>query len=196
MNAPLRERRRGEAHRRHANGCRLPRSSVGWVGGVYPSAQLKARTAASDGHNASTRAARSAGLNFAVILLSKAMNVGRDHLIHRKRSPFPYEGKDLTRLKVGETVRSGATLRTFSGFSLQLTALREGDRVSFSPHPPLRGPPSPRGEGLNALDIRKPAPMMLSGLWSPVSLTTFSIEKINMYNRTYQFYKYHYQAYD
>ena len=31
----------------------------------------------------------SAGLNFAVILLSKAMDVGRDHLIHRKRSPFP-----------------------------------------------------------------------------------------------------------
>ena len=41
----------------------------------------------------------SAGLNFAVILLSKAMDVGRDHLIHRKRSPFPYEGKDLTPLK-------------------------------------------------------------------------------------------------
>ena len=42
----------------------------------------------------------SAGLNFAVILLSKAMDVGRDHLIHRKRSPFPYEGKDLTRSKL------------------------------------------------------------------------------------------------
>ena len=25
------------------------------------------------------------------------MDVGRDHLIHRKRSPFPYEGKALTR---------------------------------------------------------------------------------------------------
>ena len=35
----------------------------------------------------------SAGLNFAVILLSKTMDVGRGHLIHRKRSPFPYEGK-------------------------------------------------------------------------------------------------------
>ena len=43
--------------------------------------------------------ARSAGLRFAVILLSKAMDVGSDHLIHRKRSPFPYEGKDLTRSK-------------------------------------------------------------------------------------------------
>ena len=39
---------------------------------------------------------RSAGLNFVVILLPKAMDVGRDHLIHRKRSPFPYEGKALT----------------------------------------------------------------------------------------------------
>ena len=40
-----------------------------------------------------------------MILLSKAMDVGRDHLIHRKRSPFPYEGKALTPLKVG--VRPG-----------------------------------------------------------------------------------------
>ena len=36
-----------------------------------------------------------------MILLSKAMDVGRDHLIHRKRSPFPYEGKDLTPDKMG-----------------------------------------------------------------------------------------------
>ena len=42
----------------------------------------------------------SAGLNFAVILLSKTMDVGRDHLIHRKRSPFPYEGKALMRSKL------------------------------------------------------------------------------------------------
>ena len=40
--------------------------------------------------------------NVAVIVLSKTCNVGRDHLIHRKRSPFPYEGKDLTRLKISE----------------------------------------------------------------------------------------------
>ena len=39
--------------------------------------------------------------------LSKTYNVGRDHLIHRKRSPFPYEGKDLTRRKVGETYNTG-----------------------------------------------------------------------------------------
>ena len=44
-----------------------------------------------------TRTAQSAGLNFAVIALSKTMDVGRDHLIHRKRSPFPYEGRPLTR---------------------------------------------------------------------------------------------------
>ena len=49
------------------------------------------------------RAARSAELNFAVIVLSKTYEVGRDHLIHRKRSPFPYEGKALTPRKVGET---------------------------------------------------------------------------------------------
>ena len=84
--------RRGEAQRRQ-----------GWVGGVYPSAPSKARTAASDGHMASIRAARSAGLRFAVILLSKTMDVGRDHLIHRKRSPFPYEWKDLTRSNEGGT---------------------------------------------------------------------------------------------
>ena len=55
--------RRGEAHRR-----------VGWVGGVHPSAPLKARTAASDGQRAFTRAARSAGLRFAVRPLSEAMD--------------------------------------------------------------------------------------------------------------------------
>ena len=49
----------------------------------------------------------SAGLRFAVILLSKTMDVGRDHLIHRKRSPFPYEGKDLMPDKVGETANVG-----------------------------------------------------------------------------------------
>ena len=32
-------------------------------------------------------------IDFAVIALSKTDNVERDHLIHRKRSPFPYEGK-------------------------------------------------------------------------------------------------------
>ena len=56
----------------------------------------------------------SAGLNFAVILLSKAMDVGRDHLIHRKRSPFPYEGKALTLDKVGKIspIESNSSLLT------------------------------------------------------------------------------------
>ena len=36
-------------------------------------------------------------INLAIIALSKAAAVGRDHLIHRKRSPFPYEGRPLTR---------------------------------------------------------------------------------------------------
>ena len=44
---------------------------------------------------------RRASIDFAVIVLSKTVDVGRDHLIHRKRSPFPYEGKDLMRRKVG-----------------------------------------------------------------------------------------------
>ena len=45
---------------------------------------------------------RRASINFAVIVLSKTIDIGRDHLIHRKRSPFPYEGKDLTPLRMGE----------------------------------------------------------------------------------------------
>ena len=94
--ALLPERRRGEAHRRQ-----------GWVGGVYRSAPITARTATFDGQYASTRAARSAGLRFAVRSLSGAVDVGRDHLIHRKRSPFPYEGKALTRLNMGETFPIG-----------------------------------------------------------------------------------------
>ena len=54
-----------------------------------------------------TRRTRSAMIRLAVIALSKTSNVGRDHLIHRKRSPFPYEGKALTLLKVDETANVG-----------------------------------------------------------------------------------------
>ena len=78
-----------------------PIAGRGGLEGFTPPHRFKARTAAFGGHMAFTRAARSAGLRFAVILLSKAMDAGRDHLIHRKRSPFPYEGKDLMRRKVG-----------------------------------------------------------------------------------------------
>ena len=74
-----------------------PIAGRGGLEGFTPPHRFKARTAAFDEHTASTRAARSAGLIFAVILLSKSMDVERDHLIHRKRSPFPYEGKALTR---------------------------------------------------------------------------------------------------
>ena len=82
--------RRGEALRR-----------AGWAGGGYLSAQIQGadsvfrRTACLH-----PRLRVSAGLNFVVIALSKSVDVGRDHLIHRKRSPFPYEGKALTRLKL------------------------------------------------------------------------------------------------
>ena len=53
-------------------------------------------------------------INLAVIALSKAAAVGRDHLIHRKRSPFPYEGKALTPLNrsARPVGRGAATLRS------------------------------------------------------------------------------------
>ena len=53
---------------------------------------------------------RLASINFAVIVLSKTIDIGRDHLIHRKRSPFPYEGKALTPDKVGVTFPGGRNL--------------------------------------------------------------------------------------
>ena len=81
-----------------------PIAGRGGLEGFTPPHRFKARTAAFGGHTASTRAARSAGLNFAVILLSKAVDVERDHLIHRKRSPFPYEGKDLMRSRRGASL--------------------------------------------------------------------------------------------
>ena len=74
--APIHERRRGEAHRRQ-----------GWVGGVYPSAQLKARTAAFGGHTASTRAARSAGLRFASDSTVGSIGQGKSRARHCKSSP-------------------------------------------------------------------------------------------------------------
>ena len=91
---------RGERSVAADAGGAKPNAGRGGLEGFTPPHRFKARTAAFDGHTAFTRAARSAGLNFAVILLSKAMDIGRDHLIHRKRSPFPYEGKDLTPDKV------------------------------------------------------------------------------------------------
>ena len=78
-----------------------PNAGRGGLEGFTPPHRFKARTAASDGHCAFTRAARSAGLRFAVILLSKAMDSGRDHLIHRGAVPLPLEGKDNTRSRRG-----------------------------------------------------------------------------------------------
>ena len=46
-------------------------------------------------------------INLAVIALPKAAAVGRDHLIHRNRSPFPYEGKALMPGKVGVSYTAG-----------------------------------------------------------------------------------------
>ena len=65
------------------------------------------------------------GLRFAVILLSKTVDVGRDHLIHRKRSPFPYEGKALTPDKVGVTFPGGRNLAGRQRF-----ARRDFDRLA------------------------------------------------------------------
>ena len=84
--------RRGEAQRRPP----LCGVGVGWRG-----LPLRTISGADSGFRRTIcihpRLRVSAGLRFAVILLSKTMDVGRDHLIHRKRSPFPYEGKALTR---------------------------------------------------------------------------------------------------
>ena len=88
----------------------------------------------------------SARFRFAVIALSKAMDVGRDHLIHRKRSPFPYEGKALTPLKVGEysdSERYNSHFQTYSRIGAERSAKGSGSDV----HPPRSGPPSPQGEG-------------------------------------------------
>ena len=76
--------RRGEAQRRPP----LCGGGVGWRG-----LPLRTISGADSGFRRTLcfhpRLRVSAGLRFAVILLSKAIDVGRDHLIHRKRSPFP-----------------------------------------------------------------------------------------------------------
>ena len=55
------------------------------------------------------------------------MNIERDHLIHRKRSPFPYEGKDLTPDKVGliATVRR-TTSRSAKGSGCAVHLIHRG----------------------------------------------------------------------
>ena len=67
---------------------KFSRHAAAWGGleGVTPPHRFKARTAAFDGQTAFTRAARSAGLRFAVILLSKAIDVGRVFMPYPNRS--------------------------------------------------------------------------------------------------------------
>ena len=76
-----------------------PIAGRGGLEGFTPPHKFKARTAASDGQHASTRAARSAGLRFAVRSLSKAIDreiskVRRPgwNLIHRGAVPLPLVG--------------------------------------------------------------------------------------------------------
>ena len=56
--------------------------------------------------NAWSRESKSHG-ECELIVLSKTVYVEWDHLIHRKRSPFPYEGKALTPLNGSETYNAG-----------------------------------------------------------------------------------------
>ena len=136
-------------------GKRTPDTLWGGEGGVARQAEPRllnfpARTAASDGHTAFTRAARSASIRFAVIPLSGTMDVGRDHLIHRKRSPFPYEGKALTRRKVGETFPAERYTSPFCKISHRRKRSSKGSRfaghssMGFAPPVLVKGSAHPR----------------------------------------------------
>ena len=102
-----REARRGEHSITHNPAGRSPtppgkRMRAALWGGLEgvrvernPSTQFPARTRVYDGQRTFTRAARSAGLRFAVIPLSKALDRGNKvrrpgwHLIHRGAVPLP-----------------------------------------------------------------------------------------------------------
>ena len=87
-----------------------------------------------------------AGLRFAVILLSKAMDVGRDHLIHRKRSPFPYEGKALMRLELGRDCECPARHFPFpAAFYFGVFAPRRGAGLQVTSSTAERSPFPSRG---------------------------------------------------
>ena len=66
---------------------------------------------------------RRASINFAVIVLSETIDIGRDHLIHRKRSPFPYEGKALTPLRMGLTANIGRSRLSQTSFTTNVVPL-------------------------------------------------------------------------
>ena len=98
-----------------------PNAGRGGLEGFTPPHRFKAWTAVSDGHCAFTRAARSAGLNFAVIPLSKEADVGRDHLIHREAVPLPLGGEDLPGSNVGVTYNVGHDCPLFTAHCPLLT---------------------------------------------------------------------------
>ena len=88
--------------------------------GFTPPHRFKARTAASDGHCAFTRAARSAGLRFAVRSLSETIDRGiaAQNAPRRgagvqvtsstaERSPFPSMGRTIARFNLGVTASVG-----------------------------------------------------------------------------------------
>ena len=137
----------------------------GGLEGFTPPHRFKARTQASDGQRIFTRAARSAGLRFAVRSLSKTMDVGRDHLIHRKRSPFPYEGKDITRLKLRRDFP--CRTRHFPHCGERSVAALPGGAKPFAGRVGWRGGPlrtaSRRGQRLSTDSELSPAPREAPG---------------------------------
>ena len=72
---------------------------------------------------------------------SETTNCRRDHLIHRKRSPFPYEGKDLTPPKMSETYNVGRDTATLAA-------------SEALPRCPAGRSPSPGGVGWRGLPLR------------------------------------------
>ena len=69
-------------------------------------------------------------LYYAVIALTKTIDVERDHLIHRKRSPFPYEGKALTHSILGRVFACRAA-RGNASLAVSISKERGGCRKSF-----------------------------------------------------------------
>ena len=118
-----------------AAGGAKPIAGRGGLEGFTPPHRFKARTAASDGHCASTRAARSAGLRFAVRSLSEAIDreiskVRRLcwHLIHRCRGPpSPRRGRLKRGLK-GAGARLSCTCRFMLSGLWSLVSFKQSAR--------------------------------------------------------------------
>ena len=115
--------------------------------------------------NAWSRESKSHG-ECELIVLSKTVYVEWDHLIHRKRSPFPYEGKALTPLKLGRgfpyrarhfhLAASEALPRSRRG---EAHRRRGGGLEGFTPPHNLR-----RGQRLPTDSVHTPAPRVSAGL--------------------------------